>query len=119
MAALGLMASSSAGNDSIQAAFLVDPVDNTRETPESREYPSAAKALKLHGRPVGMCGASVISGCNPAGSNWKVCCITCACTCQAPITMFLQCLQHQFSACWVSVGPHHICTVQYGQQLPH
>lgn len=61
-----------AGTEFVQAAFLVDPVDNTRETPESDSYPSAAKALKLHDRPVGMCGASVIGSCNPNGSNWQV-----------------------------------------------
>ena len=64
--------SSHAGRESIQAAFLVDPVDNTRETPESDNYPSAAKTLKLHHRPVGICGASVIGSCNPNGSNWQV-----------------------------------------------
>ena len=60
------------GQSSVKAAFLVDPVDNTRETPESVDYPSAAKALKSANRPVGIAGASVITGCNPAGSNWEV-----------------------------------------------
>ncbi len=60
------------GQPSVKAAFLVDPVDNTRETPESVDYPSAAKALKSANRPVGIAGASVITGCNPAGSNWEV-----------------------------------------------
>ncbi|KAA6429379.1 MAG: hypothetical protein FRX49_00773, partial [Trebouxia sp. A1-2] len=59
------------GQSSVKAAFLVDPVDNTRETPESVDYPSAAKALKLANRPVGIAGASVITGCNPVGSNWE------------------------------------------------
>ena len=62
----------STGQSSVKAAFLVDPVDNTRETPESVDYPSAAKALKSADRPVGIAGASVITGCNPAGSNWEV-----------------------------------------------
>ena len=60
------------GTPGVKAAFLVDPVDNTRETPEGPDYPSAAKALQVAGRPVAMCGASVIGGCNPAGSNWQV-----------------------------------------------
>ncbi|KAL0050014.1 hypothetical protein WJX82_002740 [Trebouxia sp. C0006] len=59
------------GQSSVKAAFLVDPVDNTRETPESVDYPSAAKALKSANTPVGIAGASVITGCNPAGSNWE------------------------------------------------
>lgn len=60
------------GSQGIKAAFLVDPVDNTQETPEGPDYPSAAKALQVTGRPVAMCGASIIGSCNPAGSNWQV-----------------------------------------------
>ena len=60
------------GSPGVKAAFLVDPVDNTQETPEGPNYPSAAKALRVAGRPVAMCGASIIGGCNPAGSNWQV-----------------------------------------------
>lgn len=59
------------GNPAVKAAFLVDPVDNTRETPEGPKYPNAAKALQSADKPVAMCGASVITGCNPAGSNWQ------------------------------------------------
>ena len=60
------------GSPSVKAAFLIDPVDNTRETPEGPDYPSAAVALQAARRPVAMCGASVIGSCNPAGSNWQV-----------------------------------------------
>lgn len=59
------------GHPSVKAAFLVDPVDNTRETPESMDYPSAAKALTAADRRVAIAGASVITACNPAGSNWE------------------------------------------------
>ena len=61
-----------AGHPAVKAAFLIDPVDNTRETPEGPEYPSAAKALKAAGKALGIVGASVITGCNPDGSNWQV-----------------------------------------------
>lgn len=60
------------GSSAVKAAFLVDPVDNTRETPEGPDYPSAAKALQAAGKAVAICGASIITGCNPAGSNWQV-----------------------------------------------
>ncbi|KAL3163081.1 hypothetical protein ABBQ32_009500 [Trebouxia sp. C0010 RCD-2024] len=59
------------GSSAVKAAFLVDPVDNTRETPEGPDYPSAAKALQAAGKAVAICGASIITGCNPAGSNWQ------------------------------------------------
>ena len=65
------------GNPAVKAAFLVDPVDNTRETPEGLDYPNAAKALRSASKPVAMCGASVITGCNPTGSNWQVCALMC------------------------------------------
>ena len=60
------------GSPGVKAAFLVDPVDNTQETPEGPDYPSAAKALRVAGKPVAMCGASLIGKCNPTGSNWQV-----------------------------------------------
>lgn len=62
-----------AENPSIQAAFLVDPVDNTKFSPESPDSLSASKALAASGRAVGISGAAVIGSCNPEGSNYKVC----------------------------------------------
>jgi dienelactone hydrolase len=59
------------GQPAFKAAFLVEPVDNTRETPESKDYPSAAKALQHVETPVATVGASRIGSCNPAGSNWQ------------------------------------------------
>ena len=56
----------------IRAAYLVDPVDNTKQSPESPEFPSAAKALAACGREVGITGAGLVGSCNPEGSNYKV-----------------------------------------------
>jgi hypothetical protein len=50
----------------------VDPVDNTRFSPESPDYPSAAMALAESGREVGLMGAGIVGSCNPEGSNYKV-----------------------------------------------
>jgi len=82
------------GQSSVKAAFLVDPVDNTRETPESVDYPSAAKALKSANRPVGIAGASVITGCNPAGSNWEVFTSTCSIMLSLTIHCVIHCVLH-------------------------
>ena len=61
-----------AGSDRFKAAFLIDPVDNTKDAPESPVCPNASKALRASGKRVGMVGAGVIGSCNPEGSNYKV-----------------------------------------------
>ena len=61
-----------AGHRHIKAAYLVDPVDNTKQTPEGPDYPSGVKALKQLGKPVGISGAGIVGRCNPEGSNYKV-----------------------------------------------
>ena len=61
-----------ADNPRVRAAYLIDPVDNTRFTPVSAEYPSAVRALRRAGRPVGITGAGVVGRCNPKGCNFKV-----------------------------------------------
>ena len=61
-----------AGNLRVNAAYLVDPVDNTKYSPEGEEYPSGVKALKRVGKPVGITGAGIMGRCNPEGSNYKV-----------------------------------------------
>ena len=61
-----------AGDRRVKAAYLVDPVDNTRQTPESPAYPSAIRALRAAGLPVGITGASITSSCNPADANHQV-----------------------------------------------
>ncbi|KAI8473061.1 MAG: hypothetical protein J3K34DRAFT_457494 [Monoraphidium minutum] len=55
----------------IHAAFLMDPVDNTRATQESASYPSACRALAATGARVAIAGAGVIGATNPEGSNWR------------------------------------------------
>ena len=62
------------GNAHIAAAYLLDPVDNTPQTPESAAYPSAAKALARCGRAVGISGAAQTGNCNPEGSSSRVRC---------------------------------------------
>lgn len=62
----------SAGDRRVSAAYLMDPVDNTTFTPESEDYPSAAKALRRTQKPVGITGAGLIGRCNPHGSNFNV-----------------------------------------------
>ena len=61
-----------AGNRHIKAAYLVDPVDNTKQTPEGPDYPSGVMALNQLGKPVGISGAGIVGRCNPEGSNYKV-----------------------------------------------
>jgi hypothetical protein len=56
----------------VKAAYLIDPVDNTRFTPESSDYPSAVKALLHSGKQVGISGAGIVGCCNPKGSNFQV-----------------------------------------------
>ncbi|CAK0760866.1 hypothetical protein CVIRNUC_002807 [Coccomyxa viridis] len=60
-----------AGNSRVIAAYLIDPVDNTKYSPEGEEYPSGVKALKRVGKPVGITGAGIMGRCNPEGSNYK------------------------------------------------
>ncbi|EIE24592.1 hypothetical protein COCSUDRAFT_62023 [Coccomyxa subellipsoidea C-169] len=55
----------------VKAAYLIDPVDNTTFTPESAEYPSAVRALRQSGKPVGITGAGIVGKCNPNGSNYE------------------------------------------------
>ncbi|GBF97689.1 hypothetical protein Rsub_09747 [Raphidocelis subcapitata] len=55
----------------LRGAFLMDPVDNTAQTPESDAYPSAIKALASAGARVGITGAGVVGATNPEGSNWR------------------------------------------------
>ncbi len=50
----------------------MDPVDNTKQTPEGEDYPSGVKALKQLGKPVGISGAGIVGRCNPQGSNYQV-----------------------------------------------
>ncbi len=121
------------GQSSVKAAFLVDPVDNTRETPESVDYPSAAKALKSANRPVGIAGASVITGCNPAGSNWEVFTSICSIMLSRTIHCVVYCVFHackhlswgpgfDCGLCWASTQRNNQCnmvaapTVQMIQQ---
>ncbi|KAK9806014.1 hypothetical protein WJX73_004922 [Symbiochloris irregularis] len=61
-----------AGNSQISAAYLIDPVDNTSQTPESAEYPSACKALQGIDKPAAITGAGIGGPCNPEGSNSPV-----------------------------------------------
>ena len=57
----------------ISSAFLIDPVDNTRFTPASEAYPSAAAALRAQGAEASLAiaAAGKIGSCNPfeAGYN--------------------------------------------------
>jgi len=64
------------GDARVKAAFLVDPVDNTSQTPEGPKYPSAVRALRDAGLPVGVTGAGLTGSCNPADANHQVreCC---------------------------------------------
>ena len=55
-----------------QGAYLVEPVDNTKQTPESPSCPSAVKALAASGLAVAVSGAGVLGRCNPKGSNFHV-----------------------------------------------
>ncbi|GIL58896.1 hypothetical protein Vafri_13709 [Volvox africanus] len=59
-----------AGRTDVATAVLVDPIDNTNNTPEGPDYPSAAKALMAANRSAGLIGAGVTSSCNPPGSNY-------------------------------------------------
>lgn len=70
LAALALAQPASSG--SVRAAYLLDPVDETKYSPASAENPSAAAALAHSGRPVGVTGAGIASGCNPAEGNYAV-----------------------------------------------
>jgi dienelactone hydrolase len=45
-----------AANRDVVAAVLIDPVNNTKYTAESAEYPDACKALQAAARPVGIVG---------------------------------------------------------------
>ena len=60
------------GSSKYSGAFLIDPVDNTPDSPESASSPSACKALKKSGRAVSIIGAGITGPCNPAGSNFEV-----------------------------------------------
>lgn len=60
-----------AGSSRFKAAFLIDPVDNTRDAPESATSPNACKALRRSGKPVAMVAASIVGAGNPDGSNYK------------------------------------------------
>ena len=56
----------------VQGAYLIDPVDNTKQTPESPSCPSAVKALAASGLAAAISGAGVLGRCNPEGSNFHV-----------------------------------------------
>ncbi|KAF8059430.1 Chlorophyllase-1 [Scenedesmus sp. PABB004] len=64
-------AAGAVGGVPLRGAFLIDPVDNTKFTAESAEYPSATKALRAAGRPFGMAAAGIVGSSNPEGSNWR------------------------------------------------
>ena len=64
--------SRSAGDARVKAAYLLDPVDNTQQTPEGPKYPSAVRALRDAGLPVGIAGAGLTGSCNPADANHQV-----------------------------------------------
>lgn len=57
----------------IASAFLIDPVDNTRFTPASEAYPSAAAALRAQGSEatLAVAAAGKIGACNPLVSGYK------------------------------------------------
>lgn len=57
----------------ISSAFLIDPVDNTRFTPASEAYPSAAAALRAQGSDatLAVAAAGRIGACNPLESGYK------------------------------------------------
>ncbi|KAL4447405.1 hypothetical protein ABPG75_004624 [Micractinium tetrahymenae] len=56
--------------DYVSTAYLIDPVDNTRYSPESQDNPSAVKALAAGGLAVGISAAGRTGNCNPADSNY-------------------------------------------------
>ena len=57
----------------ISSAFLIDPVDNTRFTPASEAYPSAAAALRAQGAEASLAIAAAgrIGACNPLESGYN------------------------------------------------
>jgi hypothetical protein len=61
-----------AGTYNISAAYLLDPVDVTTFTPDSPQNPSAARALREKGLPVGITGAGIKSSCNPEEGGYGV-----------------------------------------------
>lgn len=63
------------------------------------DYPSAAKALEAADRRVGIAGASVITACNPAGSNWEVWVVRVADR-QALMTACMNAMGHSCMMAW-------------------
>jgi len=61
-----------ANNNSVKAAWLIDPIDASRWAPESPENPSAARALARSGKTAGIEGAGILSSCNPTEGNYQV-----------------------------------------------
>lgn len=57
----------------VSSAFLIDPVDNTRFTPASEAYPSAAAALRAQGADASLAIAAAgrIGACNPLESGFN------------------------------------------------
>ena len=57
----------------ISSSFLIDPIDNTRFTPPSEAYPSAAAALRAQGdeASLGIAAAGKIGACNPLESGFN------------------------------------------------
>jgi len=63
-------------NNTIQACYLIDPVDITPFSPDSPSNPSAVAALALHPStpfplPLGMTAAGITGSCNPSIGNYQ------------------------------------------------
>lgn len=57
----------------VETAFLIEPVDNSGQTPASDEFPDAIGELdaKEDSKKVGIVGAEIIGGCQPRGENFN------------------------------------------------
>lgn len=57
--------------DTLQAGFLVDPIDSSSMAPISPDNPSGVQALKASGKPIAVVGAGKLSACNPTEGNYE------------------------------------------------
>eukprot|EP01025_Chloroclados_australasicus_P052667 TRINITY_DN6148_c0_g1_i6.p4 TRINITY_DN6148_c0_g1~~TRINITY_DN6148_c0_g1_i6.p4 ORF type:complete len:230 (-),score=11.40 TRINITY_DN6148_c0_g1_i6:1471-2160(-) len=54
----------------ISTVYLIDPVDSTKYTPASADFPSAVQALAGKNKTLGLTGSDISGMCNPKGSNY-------------------------------------------------
>ena len=57
--------------DSLQTAYLIDPIDASSMAPISRDNPSGVEALDAVHKPIAVVGAGKLSYCNPTQGNYQ------------------------------------------------